>query len=279
MKSTILILYVGIFLVLTGCMQAEDLSNLQSEEKTTDADVFATVNGTPLGKNLYHFLLGSREQESQQRLAYDDGFDIQQHRQQVANDLIMTELLAQQATRIGMHETELVQLEMAMAEKTLLAQLYVQKLMAAIEVDDSEIRHFYDQQSEQAIYRFMIWQTPDQGRAVEMLNTLKTGSGEGITSEVIETPWLRDVDISPEVNEIVRQLGVNEFVESPIFQDGVWKVVQVIDKQVMVQGSYEEERELIKAELVRLKLEEKLEELAAGALVVFNDQETHPLTM
>lgn len=263
MRNAILILYFGIFLVFSGPAQAEE---------QMDPDVFATVDGTPVGMNLYRFLLGSREDQSAQMQAYNDGFDIELHRQQTANDLVMTELLAQKATQLGMHDTEMVKAELAMAKKTLLAQLYVKKLMDSIEIDESEIRQYYDQQSEQAMYRFMIWQTPDQALAEETLAALKAGEGVGSSApEVIETPWLRDVDISPEVNEIVREMNVDDFAEEPVFQDGLWKVFQVIDKQVMKVQSYEEEREIIKSELVRLKLEEKLDNLAEEASIEFNE--------
>ncbi len=272
MKNVILIVYVGLFLAITGILTGTLPNTVQAEEKR-NPDVFATVNGTPLSMNLYHFLLGTREQQSLERQAYDDGFDAEMHRQKTAEDLVMTELLAQHATRLGMHETELVKVEMAMAEKTLLAQLYVKKLMNSIDIVESEIRDVYDQQTEQAMYRFMIWQTPEQDRAVQILTALKAGDGAGVSgSDAIETPWLRDTDIAPEVNDVVRPLSVSDFADKPIFQDGVWKVVQVIDKQVMPRQDYEDEREIIKAELVRQKLDEKLEELAEEASIVFNDQ-------
>lgn len=273
MKNLILTLNVGILLVFTGLIQAEEQIRSDNRSTAPDADVFATVNGRPLGTNLYHFLLGSRESDSTARQAYDDGFDADMHRQQTAKDLVMTEVLAQQATRQGMGDSERVKVEMAMAEKTLLAQLYVKQLMDSIDIDESAIRQHYDEQREQAMYRFMIWRTADQDRAVDILNALKAGNDAGASDEdVIETPWLRDTDIAPEVNAIVRQLAVNQFADDPVLQDGYWKVVQVIDKQVMAKQSYEEEREMIRAELVSQKLDKKLEELADNASIVFNDQ-------
>src|SRR5690606_28658235 len=217
------------------------------------------------------FLLGFREQDSLERQAQDDSFNAEMNRQQTAKDLVMTELLAQQAMRLGMHETEQVKVEMAMAEKTLLAQLYVKQIMDAIEIPESQIRQYYDQQKDQALYRFMIWRTTDQDRAQEILAALKGGK-DADASDVTETPWLRDVDIAPEVNDIVRELSVNNFADKPVFQDGFWKVVQVIDKQVMAKQSFDEEREIIKAELMRQKLDEQLEKLAKSASIVFNDQ-------
>ncbi|WP_166256458.1 peptidylprolyl isomerase [Marinobacter salicampi] len=273
MKNLILILNVGVFLVFTGLSQANEQETSALQEDTGGPGVFATVNGTALSVNLYHFLLGSREQESSERQAYDEGFDAQRHRQQTAKDLVMTELLAQEAARLGMKDSERVKAELAMAEKTLLAQLYVRKLMDSIEIDESRIRQAYDRKREQVMYRFMIWQTPDQDKATAILDSMKTGKGENAHEPApIETPWLRAVDIAPEVDEIVRRLDVNEFAQAPVFQDGFWKVVQVIDKQVMAKQSYEEERGMIRSELVHQKLDEKLEELAEGAAIVFNEQ-------
>lgn len=279
MKNLILTLCFGMLLAIAVPIQAEKQKQAEGSATSSDPDVFATVNGTPLSMNLYHFLLGSREQETMERQSYDDDFDMEMHRQQTAQDLVMTELLAQHATRLGMHETERVKVEIAMAEKTLLAQLYVQKLMDTIEIDESAIRDYYDQQSERAMYRFMIWQTEEEDRAVEILSALKSGNDASISDQdVTETPWLRNIDIAPEVNELVRPLEVNDFAEKPIFQDGFWKVVQLIDRQVMARQSYEEEREIIGAELVRIKLDEKLEELAEGASIMFNEQHvTSPL--
>lgn len=273
MKHTMLMLTLSLPLVFSGLARADEPVSAASHDNIGDPDVFATVNGTTLGTNLYHFLLGTRAAEHSERLAYDDGFDAEMNRQQTAKDLVMTEVLAQQATRLGMHESERVKVEMAMAEKTLLAQLYVKQLMDTIAIDETEIRRHYDQQREQAMYRFMIWRTPHQAHAVELLNALKAGNDPGASGEdVIETPWLRDTDIAPEVNDLVRQLGVDEFASEPVFQDGYWKVVQVIDRQVMAKQSYEEARDIIRAELVSLKLDEKLAELADNAAIVFNDQ-------
>lgn len=273
MKHTMLMLTLSLPLVFSGLAQADEPVSAASHDNIGDPDVFATVNGTTLGTNLYHFLLGTRAAEHSERLAYDDGFDAEMNRQQTAKDLVMTEVLAQQATRLGMHESERVKVEMAMAEKTLLAQLYVKQLMDTIAIDETEIRRHYDQQREQAMYRFMIWRTAHQAHAVELLNALKAGNDPGASGEdVIETPWLRDTDIAPEVNDLVRQLGVDEFASEPVFQDGYWKVVQVIDRQVMAKQSYEEARDIIRAELVSLKLDEKLAELADNAAIVFNDQ-------
>lgn len=273
MKHTMLMLTLSLPLVFSGLAHADGPVSSASHDNIGDPDVFATVNGTTLGTNLYHFLLGTRAAEHSERLAYDDGFDAEMNRQQTAKDLVMTEVLAQQATRLGMHESERVKVEMAMAEKTLLAQLYVKQLMDTIAIDETEIRRHYDQQREQAMYRFMIWRTPHQAHAVELLNALKAGNDPGASGEdMIETPWLRDTDIAPEVNDLVRQLGVDEFASEPVFQDGYWKVVQVIDRQVMAKQSYEEARDIIRAELVSLKLDEKLAELADNAAIVFNDQ-------
>lgn len=277
MKNALMALYLLFLSALSLPVSADGDRTPQNSDKASDTEVFATVNGHPLGVNLYQFLLGSREQDNNDAQAYEGPYDAEKNRQQAAKDLVMTEVLAQQATELGMDESELVKVEMVMAKKTLLAQLYVRKLMDSIDIDESTIRNYYDQQREQAMYRFMIWQTTDKDRAEKILKALKAGKDADELlavddEEVIETPWLRDADIEPAVNDIVSKLNVDDYASKPIFQDGLWKVVQVIDKDVLAKQSYEEERELIKAELAQQKLDEKLEELANRAAITFNEE-------
>jgi hypothetical protein len=235
--------------------------------------LFATVNDVPLSMKLYEFLLGSRL-EGEGMGEEDAHFDQQMHRDQAAKDLIMTELLRQRAVEHGMHQSELFKVEMEMAEKTLLAQLFVQKLLSDINIDESLIKQHYQERPEQSILRFMIWRSRDQAEAQRILSRLQADPDATIESAVglepIETPWMRRTDIEPEVEQIVREIPVSGFADQPLLQDGVWKVVQVIDRKVLPRGSYEEERSIIRSELQQQELEKIYENLARNASIVFN---------
>lgn len=273
LKSSILFFLTGL---LCFSVQAKDQENQDQPAQVMNPEVFAQVNGVPLSLDLYHFLAGSREQD-QEKFQESDSIDVELNRQQVVKDLVMTEVLTQEAMKQNLHQHPQVLIELEMAKKTLLAQLYVQQMMANFEIDDAHIREAYKAKKETVMYRFMIWRSNDQAQAKQWLNTLKAGKQEQnadseLAKSAIESPWLRDVDIDPAVNDIALKLEVNEFVPEPVFQEGVWKVIQIIDKNVLSKQTYEEEYELIRAELVRMKLDEQLEALAKASSIVFNEQ-------
>lgn len=266
------------FLAALFCfsVQANDQKSLDHPVQEMASEVFAQVNGEPLSLDLYHFLMGSREQD-QERYQEAGSIDAEMNRQQVIKDLVMTEVLSQEAMKQQLHQHPQVLIELEMAKKTLLAQLYVQQLMANIEIDDAQIRQAYKAKKDTLMYRFMIWRTHDHAQANQWLTALKASKhaqnhNEAMAESAIESPWLRDVDIDPDVNEVARKLAVHDFVPEPVFQEGVWKVIQLIDKSVLSKTSYEEEYEVIKAELLRLKLDEQLEALAQASSIVFNEQ-------
>ncbi len=250
------------------------LSHLSLADQSFSKDVFAKVNGMPLHYDLYHFLLGSRLRE-QSDFPDQDDFDRALNRQQASKDLIMTEVLSQVATQAGIADRAEVRVELEMARKTLLAQLYVQELMASFIIDEADIKAHYDQQAPAYMYRFMIWRQHDQKQAQALLDTLRSDTLSDadkarLRQQAIETPWLRDTDIEAQVNDLLKPLPVNQFVNTPLLQDGVWKVIQLIDKDEIKKQSYELERELIRAELVRLKLEDELARLSKSATIEFN---------
>lgn len=224
---------------------------------------------------MFEFLLQSREKDNSD----EDGMPVASPpgqpslQDKAARDLIMTTLLAQQATASNMQDSARFKLELELFEKTLLAQLFVQQIMDNVEIEESLIRKRYEQQPVQTLYRFMIWETRDADLAAATLESLKNPDVTRLENEQvteIETPWLPGNDIDPEVLQKVVTLDTNDFVASPIFQDEVWKVVQLIDKKAFAKQSYELERDIIRSEMVAEKLEEKLAALRAQATIVIN---------
>lgn len=241
----------------------------------TDPAIFAQVNGLNLSTDMFNFLLHSRVQDHIDE-SEEDIVEVssQSHLQEkAANDLIMTTLLAQQATASDLHNSAQFQLELELFEQTLLAQLFVQQIMDDIQIDESLIRKRYEQQAEQVLYRFMIWETSDQETAVATLKALND-TQHPLTAnpqvKEVETPWLLGSDMDPQVQEKIVDLSMNDFIQAPIQQDGIWKVVQLIDKRAMARQDYALEREMIRADMVAEKLQSTLDTLKAQATIVIN---------
>lgn len=249
---------------------------LEQQGKISDSNIFAQVNGKDLSKDMYIFLLQAREKEGndESELQDADPGHLSSVQSKTAKDLIMTTLLAQQATALDMHNAARYELELELFKQTLLAQLFVQHIMDNIQIEEALIRERYEQQPVQTLYRFMIWETPDAELAIAALKALTTaGLSRAQISQLneVETPWLPGNDIDPQVQPQVLNLNMNEFAASPIYQDGVWKIVQLIDRKAFAKQSYELERDIIRSEMVSEQLQQTLDTLLAQATIRINE--------
>lgn len=272
-KNLIAVLASLLILTTSNLITAAEPGGLQ--DKITDPAIFAQVNGRDLSRDMLDFLLQSREKDSSDEgeMQVDDPQRQSSLQDKTAKDLIMTVLLAQQATASNMHKSARFKMELELFQQTLLAQLFVQQIMDDVEIEESLIRKRYEQQPEQVLYRFMIWETPDAALATTTLESLTNSDlPPSVNPQVttIETPWLMGSGIDPQVQQTVINLSLNEFVDTPIYQDEVWKVVQLIDKKAFAKQSYELERDIIRAEMVAEKLQETLDTLMAQATIRVN---------
>jgi len=236
--------------------------------------VIATVNGKALSVDMYEFLLGSRQRDSLENTEFAISPEEQsEHASQTAHDLVMTEVLAQEAQRQNVHLIPANKIELELAHKTLLAQLLVRQIMADIKVDDNSIQAAYDAQIETTLYRFNLWFAPDRDQADQLLQSLLSQNEQAIREnpiERIETPWLEADEIDPQVLPKLESLKENEFLVEPVPQDGFWKVVQVIDKNVIRKPPFEEAKDMIKAELIQAQVNAAIDNLAMNSDINLN---------
>lgn len=265
-----------------ACLLTLTTSLLAANDETapslpTDPAIFAHINDSTVSHEMFTFLLKSREHDDMAEMT--ETTNSNERKAQVTRDIILTTLLAEQARQSNLHQSEQFRLEKELFEQTLLAQLYVQQKIKSVDIDEAMIRQRYAEQPAQTLYRFNIWETADAELAKHALSALQQ-PGSSLPSgslNAIETPWLSGTDIDPDVHEQVRPLGVDDFVDAPIYQDGIWKVVQLIDKRSLPRQSYAEEREAIKADMVAEQLDALFESLLSEASIAINEAyTTHP---
>lgn len=257
---------------------AAGLVQLSAYGDVVDDNVFATVNDQRISADVYGFLLGTRERELLADTEYAiTAEDEQTYRSQTAKDLILTEVLAQEAQRLKLDEDPMVQAELQISAKTLMAQLAVKRIIEKANIDEAQMRQIYEGQANLVMYRFNIWVAQSEADAKKLFTALTSGeNSEQLSSltenpfEVIETPWLRDVDIDPATLDDVTPLAVGEFASHIIKKDADWRVVKLIDKNVLKKQDYELERESIKAELTQIYVDKAIAELSQKAKIELN---------
>ena len=103
-----------------------------------------------------------------------------------------------------------------------------------------------------------------------MLSHLKDNKTFKHSYEKIETPWLDQTELEPSVVSVVDATKMGEFVSKVIQQDGLWKVVQLIDKNSFDKPPFDEARQVIKADLIQVQVDEEIRKLSMKADIQVN---------
>ena len=241
----------------------------KNSDRAHDARAFATVNAQKLNYDLFEFLLGSRAQDMLKNTEYALSADEQQqHITKTAKDLIVTELLAQEASRQKIDQLPTVITELEMARKTLLAQLLVQKIMHNVQIDEAQLTKHYEQQEAMVMYRFKVWNSASQEESEHILKTLKSSSGsdsEAIFAQASETAWVLIDDVEPALRDDVKQLPIGGFASKPTQRGHAWQIIQLIDKNALEKRSFEEERDILRSEIIKTELDKEITKLLKRA--------------
>jgi hypothetical protein len=262
------VIYITLSLILSSplAVQAKDLA----------PSTLAIVNGQNLSLSMYQFLLGSRQREDQENTEFALSEDeLSATRTQATEDLVLTEVLAQEALRSKVDQLDTNQVEIDLASKTLLAQMMVRKIMAEINIAEEVIRSVYDAEKSTSLYRFNLWITPSKDEAEKLLSHLKGKKSFKHSYEKIETPWLDQTELKSSVVNIIDETKVDDFVSQVIEQDGLWKVAQLIDKNRFDKPKYEDSRDMIKADLIQTQVDEEIRKLSMKANIQVNPLHIH----
>lgn len=261
---TLLIRILFVLLMLSADTQAQE----------TATQNFATINGEEVPYSLFEFLNGNRSDyltadadttpQSEERA---------QHLQKTAKDLIVTALLAQEARRLQIDKLPEIKAEMALAEKTLLAQLLVQRIMQQIEIKDEQIAAAYAQVEPMTMYRFKTWTTDNQTAFNTILSALETDNQnalERFSEHAKEMAWVLLDDVDPSMREEVKKLPVGGVISKIKRSNKSWKVVQLVDKNVLEKRPIEEEREILRSGLIKSALNTEITRLLKNAAITIH---------
>lgn len=235
--------------------------------KEPQNQIFATVNKHDIHSDLFEFLLGSRSRDILQDTEYAlTEEEKQQHIYKTAKDLVVTELLAQEASRLNIDNLPEVKTELEMAKKTLLAQLLVQKIMREVKVDEAQLLKEYNNQEAMVMYRFKVWTSDSQEESEHKLSALQLAA-DAFEEQANETAWVLINDVDPALRNEVKKLPIGGFVSKPSTQGKVWQIIQLIDKNTLNKRPFEEERDIIRSDIIKAELDKEISRLLESASI------------
>ncbi len=257
-RLTQALLLLPISLVLSLNAYATSVSATSDRANDTPA---ARVNGSTISKDMLLMLSDSRSQGPLSAL--------QQDQQQVLNDLITTELLSQEAIKHGTDAVPHHALELELARKTLLSQLYVKDFLDQLVISESEIKASYDAMKDQTMVQLGFWRFTDKTSAQSFLDVQTTDSSETPPSTQIE-PW-QSLDSTSLKDHLTTQSVTQGMWLPAVIQEGEsWQVWRFLKVSAIKRPKFEDVKEVIEQELKQARLHDHIEALRASATIVMS---------
>ena len=221
-NSVILILCSGLFL-LSSCSKSED--------KKTSTQIAAKVNGAEITMHQINLVMKNAKNVTAENVAAI--------RQQVLDKLIDQQIIVEKANKESLDRTPEVIMTIEAAKKDILANAYLQKLVAnATKVSDSDIHSYFDGHpglfSKRRIYNF---QDIGMARDENLLVTLKEEVAKQKTMQE-HAAWLKEKGIkfsAGSYSNPAEQIPLNLLPNLENLKDGEMVLVEINNTIHLIQ--------------------------------------------
>lgn len=228
---------VSIFFTLLVTAQNEAEPEQAPAEKTPSAEVpdpVAVVNDVPISKALY-------ESYAQQRQAQLGNVSTPQARETLVNELVIQELLVQQANDMNLSDNEQIATQLKIMERNLLAEAAVRKMLEENGPSESDVETAYEtnKKAMDKEYKASHILVDSEDKAKELIEELeggaefaelaKTNSSDSSAAQGGDLGWFTTNMMVPAFSESVSELDKGNYTETPVQTQFGWHVIKLDD--------------------------------------------------
>ena len=181
-------------------------------------------------------------------------------RQVIRNELIIREVLAQEAVKRGLDKTEEAKNQLILLRQNFLAELLLTEYMEKNPISNEEVRKEYERQAQQlkGVQQYKISDVvlATEADARSALARLQKGERFELVAREMsldaskqqggDMGWLLADQIVPLIANVVVNLPKGSTVAAPIQTPTGWHVIRLDDKRPYVLPSFEESRERVR---------------------------------
>lgn len=183
------------------------------------------------------------------------------------NWMINELILAQEGYRLGLDQSERVQLSVERMKRELLVEALIrEKIQKNISVTMDEIKEAINKSK--VSFKFRFWVESSYARAVEVANEMKQRGYADVVGDLIrahpeispdpallETGYLTWMDVTPEVLNAIKDLPYGDISE-PVLINGKYYIFQVLDirRMAVTENEYYSKAPSVKKALLQQKL-------------------------
>ena len=258
MQFLIRLIFVSAVLILLSACEEESSSNASN---VPEDQIAATVNGTVISKSdAAHFksLKGSPQ-------VSDD---------KLVEEMVATELLRQQAVKLGISEKEEVKYQLKLQESETLARLLMREKFGSITFSEEELQAEYRKQldntdAREFKARHILLKTEDEAKAV--IEALRNGGDfVELAKERSTGPtgpnggdlgWFQAESMVPPFAEAVKSMNKGDVSTTPVQTQFGWHVIKLEDSRELPKPAFDSVRDQIQQSLLRQSINNYINEI------------------
>lgn len=238
------------------------------------ADDIATVNGKPISKNVYDFIVKDAEDHGKK---IDDNIS-----NAIKNKLIDSEIVFQEAQKLGLDKSNEYVAREELARRELLTGIYLQDFIKKNPISDKDIKAEYENYKKafgEKEYNARHILVKTEAEAKDIIAKLsKGGDFAKIAKEKSLDPgskvkggdlgWFSPATMVKPFSDAIATLKKGETSKTPVQTQFGWHVINLVDTKAAKPTPFDQMKDGLKNKLQQEKLEEKLSDLRSKAKVV-----------
>lgn len=274
---TVVIAITGFAIVPTALAQVEATASTNTEKKP-DFEFVASVNGTAITQGLFNLTIRALVNQGQA--------DSPELRQAVKNDLINKELVAQEATRLGLANSIDFPDQIAQLRQNLLLQAFLENHFKKSPITDAQLREEYDRQrklmgdtSNAFQYRVSQIVVSTETDAMDLIRRLQKGDLFGRLAQEFSLDtaskaqggslgWMMTGQVIPAVANVLPTMAKGAITPKPIQTPAGWVILKLDDKRAFKIPTFEESKPQLQQALVQQYLGQAIQGLRTNAKIV-----------
>jgi len=282
---------IGVLLPILACLyyatshattktESTVLSN-DASEVVVAADVVAMVNNVAISRAQFDVLAKARkahvpgaELDAGEQPLTQLPKDVQQ---KLVDDLVLTEMLAQEANKRGVDKLPRLLAEAEIQYKTLLGQTLIQEEIATMLISDDEIQQRYDAIPVSYKYGIRRIKVASEAQANTILDELNKGADfanmadtYSSDAEVNKGGWLGNLRLSQlggDLATAVQELKDGSYYQTPIKVGSDWTLILVESREGQGKPPFERAQEWLRSEIQQTRVQAMLADLRQNARV------------
>ena len=243
-----------------------------------DFEFVASVNGAPITQGLLNLTIRALMSQGQA--------DSPELRQAAKNDLINKELVAQEATRLGLADGIDFPDQIAQLRQNLLLQAFLENHFKKNPITDAQLREEYDRQrklmgdaSNAFQYRVSQIVVSTETDAMDLIRRLQKGDLFGRLAQEFSLDttskaqggslgWIMAGQVIPAVATVLPTMAKGAITPKPIQTPAGWVILKLDDKRAFKIPTFEESKPQLQQALVQQYLGQAIQGLRTNAKIV-----------